>query len=334
MSTLKSTFDAQKDWCDKIGSKNCRSSRNLSVDKCKICCFDYLKAQLGMESFGVDPGEEVANRPIVNLGGMPGGPGPMDELIAKLEAGEGKKVAPVNTHLLIDGTMWLVVDHDTIKANGRQHTMTIRAIPTAYPAHDFTTLDKSELGETVTPTRGFNWATSKMRKFLNVNLFSTLPAALRGAALTVNLTHITFEEACGKCGSFACTCTCHGRILKPVMYGTEDKVWIPCISQVIPSAQLSEYFHDENVLDTLTGESKLLELYDTTRFPTSNLSIKDKDGNNLTWWLRSMFYEPGVIAEDDDHMRGMLIESLDGGYNLIGCANPSNLGYLVPHITI
>lgn len=327
MSTLKSVFDAQKSWCDNIGSKHCRTSRNLTSDKCKLCCFDYIKAQLGMESFGVDPNDEVASRPIVNLGGMPGGPGPMDELIEKIESGEAKKSIPVNTQLLIDGTMWVVVDHDHVPSPGRRHTMTIRSIPTEYPAYDYR--------DSVGGEHGFEWCKSALRKFLNESIFEHLPAALRGAALPVTLKTIVFKEVCRKCGSSECKCSTCPKILKPRVVESQDKVWIPSISQCMHDTTISNIFTSEDTLAAIRSSDPLLDMYDITVFPSTTLSIQDKDGNELTWWLRDMFREDNdMAASNDGRIRGILVSSAPEGYNVVACPDFNNLGYVLPHITI
>ena len=117
-------------WCLKVGQKSKHCKRNLLSDKCAHCVVDFLDMRAQFEKYRKDITDNVAPAPAalsdedVRSGMM--------ATIQNIRDGYGEVMYPVGSRLVIGDLVWEVVDHDTIKVSGKEHTMSLRLFTRDY----------------------------------------------------------------------------------------------------------------------------------------------------------------------------------------------------------
>lgn len=209
-------------WCTKIGVKSCKRSRDLKSDYCAHCVVDYLDAMATLEKY--DPKEAVTNQPpvfpsvsdeILQEG--------IDELVGSVRSGASRDTYPVGARFVVGDQIFEVMDYDTVKVAGKEHTLTLRLFTRDYSEMPF---DSSAPG-------GVEWHKSTVRNWLNSTFLNQIRAPLRNVILDVENHTIAKVKMCPKCGSETCTCGCRDNVeYTEVTRVSTEKVWLPSVGQL------------------------------------------------------------------------------------------------------
>lgn len=205
--TLKEFQIAHRKYCGRMSAK-CGNKRNMESKECMACALKYLDAQAGLEQY--DAKARISNEApkFATLSDSAVRKG-LADLIAKIRAGAGESILPVGARPVISGIPLEVVDHDTVIVNGYEHTMTLRFLMKDYEEKPF----DSKAGD--------QWEFSSLREYLNGEFFGKLSAPLQEVILPVmNFTKNVLTEWKEEGGDPAATII------------SEDKVWIPSMSQM------------------------------------------------------------------------------------------------------
>ncbi len=222
--TLKEFQIAHRKYCSRMISK-CGNKRNMESKECMKCALNYLDAQAGLEQY--DEKARVSNEApkFATLADSAVRKG-LADLIAKIRAGAGESVLPVGARPVISGIPLEVVDHDTVIVNGYAHTMTLRFLMRDYEEKPF----DSKAGD--------QWEFSSLREYLNGEFFGKLSAPLQEVILPVmNFTKnvlVEQEDPDSRHRKVFNTSENEGedQPAEPATIISEDKVWIPSMSQM------------------------------------------------------------------------------------------------------
>ena len=211
----------QLNWCTKIGVKSCKRRRNLKSDYCAHCVLDYLDAMATLEKY--DSKEAVTNQPpvfpsvsdeIIQSG--------IDELLGLVRSGAAKETYPVGARFVIGDQIFEVMDYDTVKVSGKEHTLTLRLFTRDYAEIPFDSANG-----------GVEWCKSSIRTWLNAKFLGQIRAPLRNAILEVENHTISKVKMCPKCGSETCNCGCRDGVeYTEVTRVSYEKVWLPSVGQL------------------------------------------------------------------------------------------------------
>lgn len=267
--TLRAFQNEHLGWCHRIGNRLCRRTRNLESDECAHCVVKYLNSMARFEKFDNTIKDNVVeSSDLVPDDNISTG---LDELVSIIRSGDGQSTIPVGSRIVIKDTIWEVVDHDTVKVEGKDHTVTLRLFSRNYSERVFSGRDGTN-----------DWDQSTLRSHLNLYFLKTIiPDALEEIILSVcntNYSAIWHDEQC-QCG---CGCTKKTLLKNPVT--CVDKVWIPSLSQLGLKAPGSEE------VDTLEGD--ILQAFDPSKTATykQNVVMAEYLGNSITpktYWTRS-----------------------------------------------
>ena len=208
-------------WCTKIGVKRCKRSRNLKSDYCAHCVVDYLGAMATLEKY--DPKEAVTNQPpvfpsisdeILQDG--------INELIELVRSGTAKDTYPVGARFTIGDQIFEIMDHDTVKVAGKEHTLTLRLFTRDYAEIPFDSTNG-----------GVEWWKSSIREWLNTKFYNQIRIPLRSVILDVENHTLAKVKMCPKCGSETCNCGCRDNVdYTEVTRVSTEKVWLPSAGQI------------------------------------------------------------------------------------------------------
>ena len=225
-------------WCLKVGQKSKRCKRNLLSDKCAHCVVDFIDMRAQFEKYNrsiqdnVAPSVASVSEEEVNKGVL--------ALVQNVRDGYAEVMYPPGSRLVIGDLIWEVVDHDTIKVNGVEHTMTLRLFTRDYLEKVF---DK---------TKGrHSWEQSDLRTYLNEEFASTyICQALRNVILPVVNTQTEIVEV-----RTPCDCGCGGEHVstEQTTVSCVDTVWLPSVTQL-------GFEYDEN--DPNPDEGDILDAFD------------------------------------------------------------------------
>lgn len=201
-------------WCQRIGKRSCHVDRNLGSDTCAHCVVKFLNARSRMEKFNIDENTSLVPtiKPITDDHVTSG----VRELQGLISTGDAIKQYPVGGRLVIRDLIWEIVDYDTVKVPGKDHTMTLRLFADNY-------LEKIYSGVSKTHA----WSTSTLRNFMNTYFLSNCVCEpLRDAILTVSNKQ---REVVVKSKSHCCK---KGLSISDDIVTIDDKVWLPSLSQL------------------------------------------------------------------------------------------------------
>lgn len=292
-------------WCTKIGIKSCKRSRDLKTDYCARCVLDYLDAMATLEKY--DEKETVTNHPpvfpSVNDEILQSG---IDELIGAVRAGIAKDTYPVGARFVIGDQIFEVMDYDTVKVEGKAHTLTLRLFTRDYSEIPFDSVNG-----------GVEWSKSSIRNWLNSKFLNQVRAPLRNAILDVENHTLARVKMCPKCGSETCDCGCMDtEEYTEVIRVSTDKVWLPSVGQL----GIIEDDHEGDVLDAFDK--------DLCFTASSKRAICEYHGDEVVakpYWLRSQYENQNGIRVLTIGKNGELSHSEDT-YETTAMA--------VPYITI
>lgn len=249
---LKEFSLAHQKFCSKrITGKKCDAKRDLKSDRCAHCVVDYLNAQAALETFdtkaevsNVAPKFATVSDEAVRRG--------LNTIINHIRSGNGRKTLPIGARPVISGTVFEVVDHDTVKVEGLEHTMTLRIIMTDYHEMPFNASEGT-----------INWSDSHVRSWLNGTFFGKLSAPLREVIVAPKLlTYVPGKE-------------------EVEFEFTTDKVWLPSSSQMGVDDDMVSIMEGE-VLDAFDDELSIDHV--------ARRTIAEYHGDEIVpkgYWLRS-----------------------------------------------
>ena len=208
-------------WCSQVGVKSCKRQRDLKSDYCARCVLDYLDAMATLEKF--DSKETTTNQmpvfPAVSDEILQAG---IDELVELVRSGGAREVYPVGARFVIADQIFEVMDYDTVKVEGKEHTLTLRLFTRDYPEIPF----DSAKG-------GTDWSKCQLRKWLNTTFLNQVRVPLSQAILPVTNRTKVWVKRCPKCGSETCECGCRDYAeLSDVYHESTEKVWLPSVGQL------------------------------------------------------------------------------------------------------
>ena len=270
----------QLNWCTKIGVKRCKRSRNLKSDYCAHCVLDYLGAMATLEKY--DAKEAVTNQPpvfpSVSDDILQDG---IDELLGLVRSGVANETYPVGARFVVGDQIFEVMDYDTVRVAGKDHTLTLRLFTRDYSEIPFDSVNG-----------GVEWVKSSIRTWLNTKFFGQIRAPLRNAILEVENHTIAKVKMCPECGSETCNCGCRDNVeYTDVTRVSYERVWLPSVGQL-------GIVDDDREGDVLNAFDK-----DLCFTASAKRAICEYHGDEVVskpYWLRSQY-------ENQDGIRVLII---------------------------